>query len=78
MVQAYLCLAVFDSPMAAKFSNSIGASGTENCKSCDIVHPKTTSGRKERAVSRTESFDIQNTRYSRVQERTQAIISAVK
>jgi len=78
VVRAYLCLAVFDSPMSAKFSNSIGASGTEHCTSCDIVHPKTTSRRKERAVSSTESFDVQDTRYSRVQERTQAIMSSVK
>jgi len=78
VVRAYLCFAVFNSPMAVKFSNSIGASGTENCTSCNIVHPKTTSRRKERAVSSTESFDVQNTRYSRFQERTQAIISAVK
>ena len=78
VVQAYLSLAVFDSPMAAKFSNSIGPSGTENCTSCDIVHPKTTRHVKERAVSSTESFDIQDMRYSRVQEVTHAIMSAVK
>ena len=78
VVRAYLCLALFDSPMAAKFSNSIGASGTEHCKSCDIVHSKTTSRRKECAVSSTESFDVEDTRYSSVQERTQAIMSAVK
>jgi len=78
VVRAYLYLAVFDSPMAEKLSNSIGPSGTEHCTSCDIVHPKTTSRRKERAVSSTESFDVQDTRYSRVQERTHAIMSAVK
>jgi len=78
VVQAYLSLAVFDSPMAAKFSNSIGPSGTENCTSCDIVHPKTTRHVKERAVSSTESFDIRDMRYSRVQEVTHAIMSAVK
>jgi len=76
--RAYLSLAVFDSPMAVKFSSSIGPSGTEHCTSCNIVHPKTKSHRKERAVSSTESFDVQDTRYSRVQERTHAIMSAVK
>jgi len=78
VVRAYLSLAVFDSPMAAKFSNFIGPSGTEHCTSCDIVHPKTTSHRKERALSSTGSFDVQDTRYCRVQERTHAIMSAVK
>jgi len=78
VARAYLCLEVFYSPMAAKFSNSIGASGTEHCTSCDIVHPKTTSCRKERAVCSTESFDVRDTRYSRVQERTQGIMAAVK
>jgi len=78
VARAYLCLAVFDFPMAAKFSNSIGASGTEHCTSCDTVHPETTSHRKERAVSSTESFDVQDTRFSRVQERTEVIMSAVK
>jgi len=78
VARAYLCLAVFDSPMSAKISNSIGASGTEHCTTCDIVHPQTTSRRKERAVSSSESFDVQDTRYSRVQERTQEIMSSVK
>jgi len=78
VVRQYLSLAVFDFPMAAKFSNSIGPSGTEHCTSCDIIHTKTTSHRKGRAVSSTESFDVQDTRYSRVQERTHAIMSAVK
>jgi len=77
VVRPYLSLAVFDFPMAAKFSNSIGPSGTEHCTSCDIIHTKTTSHRKGRAVSSTESFDVQDTRYSRVQERTHAIMSAV-
>jgi len=64
--------------MAAKFSNSVGAPGTKHCTSCDIVHPKTRSERKERAMSSTASFDVKDTKYSRVQERTAAIMSALK
>ena len=78
VVRAYLSLVVFDSPLAPKFSNSIGPSGTEQCTSCDIAHPQTKSRRKERAVSSAESFDVQDTRYCRVQQRTPAIMSAVK
>jgi len=77
-VRGYLSLAAFDSPMAARFSNSIGPSGTEHFTSCDAVHPKTISRRSVSAVSSTESFDIQDTKYFRVQERTHAIMSAVK
>jgi len=47
--------------MAAKFSNSVGAPGTEHYTSCDIVHPKTRSERKERAMSSTASFDVKYT-----------------
>jgi len=77
-VQVFLCIGVFDFPIAAKFSNSVGAPGTEHCTSCDIVHPKTRSERKERAMSSTASFDVKDTRYSRVQERTDAIMSALR
>jgi len=78
VVQVFLCIGVFDFPMTAKFSNSVGAPGTEHCTSCDIVHPKSRSERKERAMSSTASFDVKDTRYSRVQERTAAIMSALK
>jgi len=48
VIRVYLCLGVFDSSMAAKISNSIGAQGTEHCKSCDTVHKKKHS-QKERS-----------------------------
>ena len=78
VVRVFLSLGVFDFPMAAKFSNSVGAPGTEHCTSCDIVHPKTKSERRDRAMSSTVSFDVKDTRYSRVQERTAAIMSSLK
>jgi len=78
VVQVFLCIGVFYFPMAAKFSNSVGAPGTEHCTSCDIVHPKIRSERKKRAMSSTAFFDVKNTRYSRMQERTAAIMSALK
>jgi len=78
VVRVYLCLGFFDFPMAAKFSNSVGAPGIEHCTSCDIVQLKTTTARKERAMSSTTSFDVKDSRYSRSQERTALIMSAVK
>ena len=78
VVRVFLCLGVFDFPMAAKFSNSVGAPGTEHCTSCDIVHPKTKSERRDRAMSSTVSFDVKDKRYSRVQERNAAIMSSLK
>ena len=78
VVHVYMCLGLFDFPMAAKFSNSVGAPGIEHCTSCDIVQLKTTTARKERATSSTTSFDVKDSRYSRMQERTKLVISAVK
>ena len=78
VIRVYLCLGVFDFPMAAKFSNSIGAQGTEHCTSCDIVHKKTVTERKERAMSSTVSFNVKDSRYSRTQERTSLIMSVIK
>ena len=77
VIRVYLCLGVFDFPMAAKFSNSIAAEGTEHCTSCDIVQ-KTVTERKERAVSSTVSFNVKDSRYSRTQERTSLIMSVKK
>jgi len=68
VIQVYICLGVFDFPMAAKFSNSIGAQGTEHCTSCDIVHKKAVTERKERAMSSTVSFNVKYSRYSRTQK----------
>jgi len=78
VVRVFLCLGVFNFPMAAKFSNSVGAPGTEHCNRCDIVHPKTKSERRDRAISSTFSFDVKDTKYSRVLERTAAIMSSLK
>ena len=78
VVRVYLCLGVFDFPMAATFSKSVGPRGTEHCTSCDVVHPKTTPERRVRAMSSTESVDVQDARYCRLQERTAVIMSTVK
>jgi len=78
VVRVDLCLGILDYPTAAKVSNSVGAPGIEHCTSCDIVQLKTTSARKERAMSSTTSFDVMDSRYSRTQERTALIMSAVK
>jgi len=78
VLRVYLCLGVFDFTMAATFSNSVGPRGTEHCTSCDIVHPKTTSERRERAMSSTVSVDVQDARYCRLQEGTAVIMSTVK
>jgi len=64
--------------MAARFSNSVGAPGIEHCNSCDIVQLKTTTARKERAMSSTTSFDVKDSRYSQTQEQTALIMSAMK
>jgi len=78
VVRVYLCLGVFDFPMAATFSKSVGPRGTEHCASCDNVHRKTTSERRELVMSSTVSVDVQDARYCRVQERTAVIMSTVK
>jgi len=78
VIRVYLCLSVFDFPMAAKFSNSIGAPGTEHCTSCDMVQPKTLTERKERVIGSTVSFNVKDSRYSRTQERTSLIMSVKK
>jgi len=75
VVRVFLCLGVFDFPMAAQ---TVGAPGTEHCTRCDIVHPKTKSERRDRAVSSTVSFDVKDTRYSRELERTASIMSSLK
>jgi len=78
VVQVFLCIGVFDFLMDAKFSNSVKAPGTEHCTGCDIVHPRIRSERKERAMSSPASFVVKDTGYSRVQEGTAAIMSALK
>jgi len=78
VVRVYLYFGLFDSPMAAKFSNSVGAPGIEHCTSCGIVQLETNTARKERAMSSTTSFDVKDSRYSLTQERTALIMSAVK
>ena len=78
VIRVYLCLGEFDFPMAAKFSNSIGAPGKEHCTSCDIVQTKTLTERKERAMSSTVSFNVKDSRYSRTQERTSLVRSVIK
>ena len=40
LVQVFLCIGVFDFHMAAKFSNSVGAPGTEHCASCGSSYCK--------------------------------------
>ena len=77
-IRVYLYLGVFDFPMAAKFSNSIDAQGTEHCTSCDIVHKETVTEGKGRANSSTVSFNMKDSRYSRTQERTSLIMSVLK
>jgi len=39
VVRVNLCLGVFDFPIAATFSNSVGPRNTQHCTRCDIVHP---------------------------------------
>jgi len=78
VVRVYLCLGLFDFPTAAKFSNSVRAPGIEHCTSRDIVQLKTTTARRERAMSSTTSLDVKDSRYSRTQERTALIMSALK
>jgi len=78
VVHVYMCLGLFDFLMAAKFSNSVGAPGIEHCTSCDIVQLTTTTARKERATSSTTSFDVKDSRFSRMLERNKLVISAVK
>jgi len=78
VIRVYLCLGVFDFPVAAKFSNSIGSPGTEHCTRCDIVQTKTLTERKERVISSTVSFNVKDSRYSRTQERTSLIMSVIK
>ena len=77
LVHIYPAAGIFDSPMAAKLSNTIGATGVEHCASCDIVGLKTTSERKERAMSSTTVFDVGDARYARVQERIVPVQHAV-
>jgi len=62
LVHIYPAAGIFDSPMAAKLSNTIGATGVEHCTSCDIVGLKTTSERKDRAMSSATVFDVRDTR----------------
>jgi len=71
-------MGVFDFPMAAKYSSSIRASGTEHCTSCDIVQPKTRTERQDRAKSGVGTFAVRDVRFARIQERTSAIISRSK
>jgi len=78
VVRVYLCLGLFDFPMAAKVSNSVGAPGTQHCTSCDNDQLKSTTARKERSMSSTISFDVKDSRYSLTQERSALIMSAVK
>jgi len=73
LVHIYPAAGIFDSPMAAKLSNTIGATGVEHCASCDIVGLKTTSETKERALSSTTVFDVRDNRYARVQEHTVSV-----
>jgi len=58
LVHIYPAAGIFDCPMKAKLSNTSGATGVEHCTSCDIVGLKTTSERKERAMSSTTVFDV--------------------
>jgi len=37
LVRIYPAAGIFDSPMAAKLSSTIGATGVEHCTSCNIV-----------------------------------------
>jgi len=78
VVCVYLCLGLFDFLMAAKFSNSVGAPGIEHRTSCEIVQLKTTTARKERAMSSTTHFEVKDSSYSRTQDRTALMMSAVK
>jgi len=67
----------FDFPMAAKFSNLIGAPGVEHCTSCDIVSQKTISVRQDHAMNSGHVFDMRDVRYARIQARTEVIESAI-
>jgi len=73
LVHIYPAAGIFDTPMAGKLSNTIGATCAEHCTSCDSVGLKTTSERKERAMRSTMVFDVRDARYARVQERTVAV-----
>jgi len=76
-VHVYPCIGIFDFPMAAKFSNTIGAPGVEHCTSCDIVSQKTSSVRQDRAMNSAQVFDVRDVRYARIQERTEVIESTI-
>jgi len=78
VVQVFLCICLTDIPLAAIFSNSVGAPGTEQCTRCYNVHSKTRSEREERAMRSTASFDVKDIQYSRVQAQTATIMSAQK
>jgi len=76
-VHVYPCIGIFDFPMAAKFSNNIGAPGVEHCTSCEIVSQKTSSVRQDRAMNSAQVFDVRDVRYARIQERTEVIKSTI-
>ena len=78
LVHVFPYMGLFDFPVAAKYSSSIGASGTEHCTSCNIVQPKTRTERRDRAKSSVDAFDVRDVRFACTQERTSAIISRVK
>jgi len=76
-VHVYLCIGLFDFPMAAKCSNTIGAPGVQHCTICDTVSQKTSSVRQDRAMNSAQVFDERNVRYARIQERTEVIESTI-
>jgi len=76
-VHVYPCIGIFDFPLAAKFSNTIGAPGVKHCTSCDIVSQKTSSVRQDRAMNSTQVFDRRHVTYARIQERTEVIESTI-
>jgi len=76
-VHVYPCIGIFDFPLAAKFSSTIGAPGVKHCTSCDIVSQKTSSVRQDRAMNSTQVFDRRHVTYARIQERTEVIESTI-
>jgi len=50
-VHVYPCIGLFDCPMAAKCSNTIGVPGVQHCTSCDIVSQKKSSVRQDHAMN---------------------------
>jgi len=69
---------VYAFPMAAKYADAVGPSGTEHCTSCKIVLKKCKGARKDQSRSSCGIFDVLDVRHMRIQDRTMAGRSAIE